>query len=182
MERLIYKEEQSFRQSFIPWIMLPVWLVMFIIFGVGFYQQFYLGKPFGDNPMSNSGMIWSSVLTLGLISAVFLFIISGYLVTEIWTDGIRYKFPPLIRKMKFISLREIANIEVGKYRPVTEFGGWGWRKRILSRKTAYNISGNMGIRVTFKTGAVVLFGTHQPEEMKRAVEKMLNQNSEKHSF
>lgn len=182
MEKLIFKEEQAFRQSFIPWVLLPVWLVMFIVFGVGFYQQFYLSKPFGDNPMSNAGMIWSSVLSLGLITAVFLFILSGNLVTEIWTDGIRYKFPPLIRKMKFIPLSEIKTAEVGKYRPIAEFGGWGWRKRILTRKTAYNVSGNMGLRVIYKNGDVVLFGTRQPDELKRAVEKMWNRNAEKHAF
>ena len=79
--------------------------------------------------------------------------------------------------MRYIPLSEIAEVEVAKYRPVMEFGGWGWRKRLLSRKTAFNVSGNIGVRVTLKKGSQILFGTHQQEEMKRAVEKMLMQNS-----
>ncbi len=175
--KLIFSEEQPFRQSYIPWIMIVCILLVIGGFGVSFYQQLYLGKPYGDEPMSNNGLIWSSIFSFIVISGVFIFILSGNLVTEIWSDGIRYKFPPLIRKMRYIPLSEIAEVEVAKYRPVMEFGGWGWRKRLLSRKTAFNVSGNIGVRVTLKKGSQILFGTHQQDEMKRAVEKMLMQNS-----
>jgi hypothetical protein len=177
MERLIYREEQPFRQSFIPWIMLAA--IVFVIgsFAVGFYQQLYLGRPFGDEPMSNNGLIWSSILSFLLLSAVFILILSGVLVTEIWTDGIRFRFTPFIRKMRHIPVSEIASAEVTKYRPIVEFGGWGMRKRFLTRKTAYNISGRIGLRVIKKNGSQVLFGTQKQEEMKRAVDKMLVHNS-----
>lgn len=182
MERLIYKEEQSFRQSFIPWIMIVSILIMIGGFGVSIYQQLYLGKPYGDEPMSNNGLIWSSILSFVVMSTVFIFILSGNLVTEIWSDGIRYKFSPLVRKMKHIPLSEIASVDVSKYRPIAEFGGWGWRKRLISRKTAYNVSGNIGIRVIRNNGSQVMFGTHKQDEMKRAVDKMMNRNTEKYSF
>ena len=144
-------------------------------FGVGFYQQLYLGRPYGEEPMSNNGLIWSSIISFVVVSTIFIFILNGSLVTEIWTDGIRYKFTPLIRKMRHIPLEQIIDVEVAKYRPVLEFGGWGWRRRLLSRKTAFNVSGNIGIRVTLKNRSQILFGTHQQEEMKRALEKMLTQ-------
>jgi hypothetical protein len=173
MERMIYKEEQSFRQSYIPWIMLAAIVFLIGSFGIGFYQQLYLGRPYGDEPMSNNGLIWSSILTFLFLSAVFIFILNGVLVTEIWTDGIRFKFTPFIWKTKHIPLSEIASAEVGKYRPLAEFGGWGVRKRFLTRKTAYNVSGRIGLRVIKKNGSQVMFGTQKPEEIKRAVDKML---------
>jgi len=179
MERLIYKEEQSFRQTFIPWIMMASILIMIGGFGFSFYQQLYLGKPYGDEPMSNNGLIWSSILSFVLMNAVFIFILSGTLLTEVWSDGIRYKFPPLVRKMRHIPLSEISSVEVSKYRPIAEFGGWGWRKKLVSRKTAYNVSGNIGIRVIRNNGSQVMFGTHEQDEMKRAVDKMMNRNPEK---
>jgi len=180
MERLIYKEEQSFRQSFIPWIMIVSILILICGFGVSFYQQLYLGKPYGDEPMSNNGLIWSSILSFVVMSTVFIFILSANLVTEIWSDGIRYKFPPLVRKIRHIPLSEIASVDVSKYRPIAEFGGWGWRKRLVSRKTAYNVSGNIGIRVIRNNGSQIMFGTHKQDEMKRAVEKMINRNTLKY--
>jgi hypothetical protein len=175
--RLIYREEQSFRQTIAPWLMLAAIILLVGGFGVSFYQQLYLGRPYGDEPMSNNGLIWSSIVSFVVVSAVFIFILNGSLITEIWSDGIRYKFTPLIRKMRHIPLDHILDVEVAKYRPILEFGGWGWRRRLLTRKTAFNISGNIGIRVTLKNRSQILFGTKKQEEMKRAVEKMLAQNS-----
>ena len=179
MERLIFREEQSFRQTFVLWIMLSAWMLVFGTFSYSLYTQLYLHIPFGDNPTSDPALIWTGIIAVVAVSAAFLFILSGTLVTEIWSDGIRYKFPPLIRKLKYIPVSEIASAEVSKYNPIAEFGGWGWRKRILSRKTAYNISGRIGLRVTRKNGSQVLFGTRQQDEMKRAVEKMLQRDKDK---
>ncbi|MFN8135462.1 MAG: hypothetical protein U0Z17_09645 [Bacteroidales bacterium] len=180
MERLIYKEEQSFRNSFMLWILLAAILVMISGFGIGFYQQFYLHNPYGDKPMSDNGLLWSGVITTVVVGVIFAMLMGGVLVTEIWSDGIRYKFPPLIRKMRFIPLRDIASAEVGKYRPLLEFGGWGWRKRLLQRKTAYNVSGSIGIRITLKNGSQILLGTLKQEEMKRAVDKMMKPDTNKY--
>jgi hypothetical protein len=175
--RLIYKEEQPFRKSIIPWIILVSILFMIGGFSVSFYQQLYLGKPYGDEPMSNNGLIWSSIISFIVLSAIFIFVLSERLVTEIWSDGIRYKFTPLIRRMRHIPLSDIVTAEVVKYRPIIEFGGWGWRKRFLSRKIAFNVSGRIGVRITLKNGSQILFGTQQQEEMKRAVGKMLIRNT-----
>lgn len=75
--------------------------------------------------------------------------------------------------MRHISLDDISSVEVSKYRPLFEFGGWGWRRRFLSGKTAFNVSGRIGVRVILKNGSQILFGTQKQEKMKRAVEKML---------
>ena len=77
-------------------------------------------------------------------------------------------------------MRDIASAEVGKYRPLLEFGGWGWRKRLLQRKTAYNVSGSIGIRITLKNGSQILLGTLKQEEMKRAVDKMMKPDTNKY--
>ena len=177
MEKLIYKEEQSFRQSIIPWIMLLSILVAIGGFGVSLYQQLYLGKPYGDEPVSDNSLIWGSIISFVVMSGAFIFILSGRLETEIWSDGIRYKFPPLIRKSRHINLNEIVTVDVAKYRPIIEFGGWGWRRRLISRKTAFNVSGSIGVRVTLKNGSQILFGTQKQDEMKRAVAKMLMHNN-----
>jgi len=153
--------------------MIVVMLFLIGGFSLSFYQQLYLNKPYGDEPMSNFGLIWSSIISFIVVSAVFVFILSGSLVTEIWSDGIRYKFPPLIRKMRHLPLSDIVSADVEKYRPILEFGGWGWRKRFLLRKTAFNVSGRIGVRVTLNKGNQILFGTHQQDEMRRAVLKMM---------
>ena len=175
--RLIYREEQSFRQTIALWLMFATILVMVGGFGVSFYRHLYLGRPYGDEPMNNNGLIWSSIISFVVVSSVLIFILNASLETEIWSDGIRYKFTPLIRKIRHIPLDQILDVEVAKYKPLLEFGGWGWRRRLLTGKTAFNVSGAIGIRVTLKNSSQILFGTHKQEEMKRAIGKMLAQNS-----
>jgi hypothetical protein len=153
--------------------MIASMLILIAGFGFSFYQQLYLGKPYGEEPMSNEGLIWSSIISFIVMSVVFVSLLNGSLVTEIWSDGIRYKFTPLIRKLRHIPLSEMVSVEVGKYNPILEFGGWGWRNRFLTRKKAFNISGRIGVRVTLKNGSQVMFGTHKQDEMKRAVDRML---------
>jgi len=179
MERLIYREEQSFRQSNIIWIMLAATLMFLIGMGVGFYNQLYLGKPYGDEPMSDKGLLWSGIISFVVLSVVFLILHSGSLVTEIWTDGIRYKFSPLIRKIKHIPVTEIASASVEKYRPVAEFGGWGWRKNFFGGKMACMVRGRIGIRVIRKKNRQVMSGTQKENEMKLAIEKMLQHSLNK---
>jgi len=173
MQKLIFREEQSFRQSFVVWLLAFVWLLTMGIFGYGLYQQLYLGKPFGDNPTSDNMLIIISVLIVGMMTAILLFFLNSTLITEIWSDGIRYKFPPIIRRTRQIILHDISSASVMKYNPVLEFGGWGWRKRLLSRKTAYSVTGSIGLRITLKSGHQIVIGTQKQEEMKRAVTKML---------
>ncbi len=172
MERIIFSEEQSFRQSFVPWLMLAVIVAVIAGFGVAMYQQLYLGQT-PDDGTSKQELIWGSIISIVVMSGTFLFILNRKLITEIWSDGIRYKFAPFVRKMKHIPLTEIASVEVAKYKPLTEFGGWGVRKKFFARKTAYNISGNVGMRVVLKNGSQILFGTRQENEMKRAIDKMM---------
>lgn len=179
MERLIYKEEQSFRQSIVPWIMLVFFLMLISGLGIGFYQQLYLGIPYGDTPASDNGLIWSGIISFVAFSVLFIFILNSKLTTEIWSDGIRYKFPPLVPKIRFIPYRDVVSAEVEKYNPILEFGGWGWRRRMLRRKIAYNVSGRIGIRVIKKDGSLILFGTRQEEEMKRAVKRMMQPETNK---
>ena len=175
MEKLLYREEQSFRQSFTIWILLAAYVLVLGIMGYGMYQQLYLGKPFGDNPESDTGLIWSGIIAFVVMNAVFLFMMSARLITEIWSDGIRYKFPPLIRKTRHIPLSEIKSADVERYNPIIEFGGWGWRRRLMSRKTAYNVSGRIGIRVLRNDGRQVMLGTREQDEMKRALARMKQQ-------
>lgn len=178
MERLIFSEEQSFRQSFVPWIMLASAIVVIAGFGAAFYEQLYLGIPDKDGT-SNQELIWSSIFSFILMFGVFIFILNRKLITEIWTDGIRYKFSPFVRKTKHIPLTEIVSVEVGKYRPLVEFGGWGVRKKLFARKTAYNVSGNIGLRVILKNGKQIVFGTCKESEMRRAVDKMMLADKDK---
>jgi hypothetical protein len=169
----LFHEEQSFRSSPFIFLIGIIFVGTLIIQAGGMYRQLYLHKPFGDNPMSDTGLIITSVGVILLMLLVLFLFLYLKLITEVRNDGFYYRFPILINKQKFIPKEDISRFEVGKYNPIGEFGGWGIRIRPGKRK-AYNVTGNQGVKFFLKNGKMVLFGTQQTEELRRALDKMMN--------
>ena len=177
MDKLIYTEEQFIRQNPISWIILPVWLGLVALFTWGFYQQLYLGKPWGDNPTSDTALLTIGISIILFTGAIFMMVFNARLITEIHSNGIYYKYPPFINKLRFIDAGSIASYEVRKYNPIGEYGGWGLRKGYRRRNTAYNVSGSAGLVLKLKNGMKYTFGTVKPDDLRQAVEKMMSGKS-----
>ncbi len=178
MSTVYFREEQPVKQTFIPLLLIPAWLITATVFGWGFYEQLVKGKPWGDNPMSDTALLLTGIVVIAGIGILIAILFAGTLITEVRADGFYYKFSPFINKMRRIPLEQIATAEVKKYSPLLEFGGWGYRRSPFRRTTAYNISGNKGVLITLKTGRRIMFGTQRMEEMKNAVVRMLSVREE----
>ena len=92
---ILFAESQRFKQWWL-WIILIGINVLFI-FGV--FQQVIGGHQFGNKPMSNSGLIITTVLTL-LFTLLFL---NFRLETIIKREGIYVRFFPFHFKFKHFS-------------------------------------------------------------------------------
>jgi len=175
MTKLIYREVQYFRQSIIPWIALLILLFSLGSFSTGIYQKIYNHEVPLNAEISE--LIWGSIISLVVLGGLFVVFMYSKLTTEIWSDGIRFKFSPLLLKTRFIPVNLIVSAQVEKYKPIIEFGGWGWRVKFMSRKTAYNVKGNIGLRIIKKDGSQVLFGTQQGDALSKAVKEMLKKDA-----
>ena len=71
MERIYFKEEQKFDQVWFRLIILLSYVPLTVIFGIGIYQQIFLGKPWGNNPTSDTAL---------LITTAFLFLVMAILI------------------------------------------------------------------------------------------------------
>lgn len=160
------KELFTEKQKFSLWWVIPIILIPLAISFWGIIQQIILNKPFGDNPAPDWALIASFLGPLVLI----IFFLSLTLHTRIDHEGIIYRFFPVHRKARLIKWDDIAEVEVRKYKPILEYGGWGFRTGRNGR--ALNTSGNMGLQIVFNNGKRLLIGTQKPEELKRALEKL----------
>jgi hypothetical protein len=156
----IFKEEQRFTQW---WVWLIIIAVMLIpLYGI--VQQFIFKKPFGDKPMSDSGLI---IFSLGMFFFLAFFL-SLKLKTRIDEVGIHYQFSPIQVSKKTITWLEIKSANTRKYYAITEYGGWGIKSGFLSRKSkgiAYNVSGDLGIQLVLTSGQKILIGTQKENEV-----------------
>lgn len=157
-----YHEVQHFRQ----WWLIVLVLAIPALFVYGMIQQIGMGIPWGSNPMSDTGLIISffAFIAFGLW---FVFVLR--LEMSVDSIGIHYRFHGLHIKKYQLTWQEIKSIESRTYSPIREFGGWGIRYGFHGK--AYNVSGNQGIQVETHGGARLLFGTQNPDEFMRVVQR-----------
>lgn len=160
MGTTIFKEKQRAH-----WFWMLVWILAWP--GVTVYaivQQVFMGIPFGNHPAPDI--------------ALYIFFILGILGTwlfnrfnlllEVDKEGVHYAFKPLHKIKQDIKWDEIDKCYVRKYKPMREYGGWGWRYGCRGGR-AFNMSGNMGLQVETKDGKKILIGTRRPDELQKVI-------------
>lgn len=164
-QNIIFNETQRFKQW---WIWLFLILINGLLFS-GFIYQVILGNVFGNQPMSDSGLVVGWLLVLG----VTIFILSFRLDTEIGVKGIKVRLFPIQFKFRFYEWKEIHSSIVRTYKPIAEYGGWGFRGRYNNR--VLSLSGNQGLQLEFKDGKKLLINTQKGKELTDALIQ-LNKN------
>ena len=154
----LYQEKQRFTQWWI-WgiILLPLGIAL-----KGCYDQFVLGVPFGNNPISNDGLLVFLVLSFCFVCFFYL----NELRTNLTKDGIHVQFYPYTSRS--VRWDEVNHCEVIPYDFV---GGWGVRL-FTKYGTVYNVCGGKGLFIQLKNQKKLLIGTQKPEELKQVVEQL----------
>jgi len=175
-----FSEVQPFTGSPMKWIFPLVFLVSVGPLAYGLYQQLVLGNPWGDNPSSDTVLLFIFVFVFGLMTLLGMVFFKSRLEVTIDAGGIHYRFPVLIRKWRTIKKESIARYEVRKYSPLWEYGGWGYRSMRSRRRRrngiAYNVSGKIGLQLYFVNGTKMLIGTRRPAAVERAMKKLMDEN------
>jgi len=163
-EQVLFTEKQRFNQVWLWILMGAITLIPFY----GIYNQVILGKPFGNHPMSNSGLYIFAVL-MSLFTFALLRILT--LETRITASGIDARFYPFHTDANHYSWEDMDSAVVRTYSPLAEYGGWGLKWG--SNGKAYNVSGDQGIQLVFKNGNKLLIGTNKPVEAAAALARYM---------
>ena len=146
MGNLNFKESQRFRK-------LWIWLVLLLAIGIWGYNRFTMLNDFISN------RLFIEVIVIVLIVG---FILSTNLNTIIDQQGVKVKFFPFHFNWKVYKWNEIEDIGIRTYSPLREFGGFGLRFNLNGK--AYNVAGNKGIQIKFKSGKKLLIGTQKHQQ------------------
>jgi hypothetical protein len=155
---MAFEERQKFRQ----WWILGVVIGIALIPVYGLYSQVILEEPFGNNPMSNAGLIIFLVLSVCLLVLIWKI----ELVTKINQRRVYIQFYPFVKKE--ILWDDVQKAEVVDYGFV---GGWGIRTS-TKYGTVYNTSGTMGLALTLKNGVKLCIGTQKAEEIWAVIQRL----------
>ncbi|NPA35860.1 MAG: hypothetical protein GXO47_03315 [Chlorobi bacterium] len=169
--RVYFKEEQTIDVWWMKFLLLFVLLATLVPVYYGLFRQLSTGEPWGDKPVSDSGLIILSVALTVIMAGVLFLVFGSKLITKVYPEGIYITLSPFF-KNKFIPKEKIKEFEIRKYRPIMEYGGYGLRYSVRNGK-AYNMGGNTGLQLHFTDGEKLLIGTRHPEQLKEAVKKMM---------
>ena len=166
-ERPRYVEVQRFQQ---PWLWIVVGALSGLIigvFGYGLVQQLVFGRPWGDHPLSDTALLVVAainILAFGIGLPLSLMLLK--LVTEVTRHEIFIALSPIVRR--HIRFQEIRSLRAKTYRPIRDYGGWGYRAGRKGSR-AYNARGDRGVEIELRDGRIVMIGSQQAEALERAI-------------
>jgi heme/copper-type cytochrome/quinol oxidase subunit 4 len=152
----MFYEKQHFNRWWI-WTML---IVTFIAIGYGILS----GKA---DPSSRYSLL-AGIIVIAVISSLLYF---THLETRIDEAGITLRFFPFQRVYYYVKWSEIKSIQLRKYKPIREYGGWGIRFSFTEGK-AYTIKGDEGIQLVLNSGKKFLIGTQKTKELRNYLEEI----------
>jgi hypothetical protein len=163
-KEILFTERQKFNQWW-------VWLILLGINGLfmfGVFKQVFGGQMFGNNPMSDTGLLIATGLTI-LLTILFM---NFRLDTQIKKEGNYVRFFPFHFSFKHYTWSALTKCYVRQYSAIAEYGGWGLRLGIFGKGTAFNVSGDKGLQLEFKTNKKLLIGTNKPDELTETLNKI----------
>ena len=158
--KILFKEEQRF---------LNTWL-FYAVLGCSALATLGMAIPVWVRKETVESLAILAVPLL-VVLAVILFFIKSKLCTKIDSNTIYYRFPPFIHYEKKLHKQDIIELYVRKYKPIWEYGGWGYRIR-LGKGKALNVAGDQGLQIVLSNGKGFLIGTQEPEKLRRAIKKL----------
>lgn len=159
----VFKEEQKFNQWWIQ-------LVNLLLLGLLIYLCFtwYIKKDEADDIGAPGVLIQLIVIGTIVLDLILLYLIK--LRTAIDEIGVHYQFFPFQLTKKTIRWAEIQECHTRIYKPLKEYGGWGYRTKFGKGK-AYNVKGNMGIEIVLLNGKKILIGTQKMMEAEEVINR-----------
>lgn len=156
---IIFEEEQRFTQWWL-WLLLGG-ILLIPIYGI--VQQLVLKEPFGDQPMSDLGLI---IFFIGMLAFCGFFWWMRLQIT-ITKYQITINFPPLVKKR--ILWSDVEQAQIVKYSPLIGYGLRFW----TPHGTVYNVKGNRGLFLILKNGKKYMIGTQRHREVEEIIQTLL---------
>jgi hypothetical protein len=175
MARLHFEETQAFRQNRWFWILVIVSsLVTLLPLADGIYWQLFRGEPWGNEPLSDGGLLGLFAFVLFTWGIAMVVAISVRLDVRIDDQAIYYRFVPIKPKWQSVLKEEISHYSIEKKFRFLQSGGFGYHRNRLTRTWSMRIRGSHHLSLVLKDGRKILLGTQNPEGLERAMKRLAN--------
>ena len=147
---------------------------MSVILSWGVYKQIILGRPWGNEPMSDIGLLLVTLFIFTLTLAIIMLFRYSKLETSVDRWAVRFRFPPFIPNWKEIPKQDVNEYKIRKYSFLRSYGvKWG-----LDGIKTLNVKRNKGVEIHYRKEKKIIIGTQQPELFMLALDKMMKPETE----
>ena len=147
-----FHESQRFHGA-----ILGLLVAAFVVVAVVSIVEVVAGRP---------AEVWLVVVGPLVVLVVAVLLSLSHLDVDVTDEGVtiafRYVWPA-----RRITFSEIVGLEVRRYNPLLEYGGWGVRLGPMG--WAYMTSGSEGVQLRLRKGLPVLIGSARPRELEAAI-------------
>lgn len=155
----VFKEKQYFRKK----------ITFLILIAVSLLSMYAAYNYTRKHTIDGENVLQIVVFILPVAVAFLISKLS--LRTRIDEHGIQYQFFPFHLSYKQLKWSEISTCFVRKYRPIAEYGGWGFRISLFRKRgNAFSVSGKIGLQIELKNGKKLLIGTQKKKELERVLQ------------
>ena len=147
-----YHESQRFHGA-----ILGLLVAAFVVVAVVTIVEVVAGRP---------AEVWLIVVGPLVVFVVAVLLSLSHLDVDVTDEGVtiafRYVWPA-----RRIGFSEIVGLEVRRYDPLLEYGGWG--VRLGPKGWGYMTGGDVGVQLRLRKGLPVLIGSARPQELEAAI-------------
>jgi hypothetical protein len=177
MSRAYLEETQTLKESQWIWGLMIVSAAGSILpLAYGLYWQVGQGEQWGNEPMSDNGLIGLTIFVVVCIAVMFVCMAVTKLQLKIDQVGVHYRFVPYRRKWSLITPHEIESYEVNKMKSFLGICRMGYHKNVLNNSTTLNLVGTKQIMLRLRSNRKIMIGTTNAEGVALAMKKLFNSN------
>jgi hypothetical protein len=134
----------------------PSWLQAILLGGIAFAV---LGAVYAIEASPEARSVFFIVLPWALVALVLVRTFT--LTTRVMDEGVNLRGMWFVNRL--IKYSDIQSAEIRVYKPIVEYGGWGYRLGLSGK--AYNMRGNEGVQLLLNGGGRVLIGSQRAAEL-----------------
>lgn len=177
MSRNYFEDVQRVRDNAWIWMLIVgISLTALIPLIYGIYWQLVQREPWGDQPLSDEGLIFLFLFVLGSLALMTFLLLSLKMEMRIDDEGIHYRFVPIKNKWQLITKGEIAEYHYEKRFRFIDAPGFGHHRNRLSKTRSFRIRGGNHLSLKFHDGQKLLLGTQNLSGIEWAMKRLMNKN------
>jgi len=154
----LYREDQWFSPWVYALVAVSTTLALFVI------VLLWSRGDWPADPWLFARIDWPLLAVLGFSLPPALAFGFLKMTTEVSPTDLRVWFGLLPTIRHVVPIVAIRAVEVVRYRPLQDHGGWGLRRDRHGQRV-FTARGDRGVRLTLQDGSQILIGSQKPEEL-----------------